>query len=82
MAIPDKPLSLTFDIDELTIDELTLFESDAPFKPSVFKAFLKRYGNWSAAELARIQRKDIAGLYLQCVQKLNEALVPKASGGD
>lgn len=81
MAIPETPLVLKFDIDELTIDELTIFESETPFKPSMFKAFLKRYGNWSAAELARIQRKDIAALYLQCIQKLNEALIPKATGG-
>lgn len=79
--IPDKPLSLTFDLDELTIDELALFESESPFRPSVFKAFLKRYGNWSAAELGRIQRKDIAAIYLQCIRQLNEALVPKATGG-
>lgn len=79
MAIPDEALRLKFDPDELTLDEQSLFfERDSSFKPSVFKAFLKKYGNWTAAQLNALVRKDIATVYAECIRQLAEALVPKA----
>jgi len=79
VAIPSKPLKLTFDLDELTLDEQTLFmESDAQFKPSVFKAFLEKYSNWSRREIGGLVRRDVGEVYAKCVEQLAAALVPKA----
>lgn len=78
MAIPDKPLKLTFDPDEFTLDEQALFfESDATFRPSVFKAFLKKYGNWTPRQLDALVRKDVAAVYSECTQQLIAAMLPK-----
>lgn len=81
MAIPEKPLKLSFDPDALTLDEMALFEPDVGIRASVFKGFLAKYGNWSKRELAGLVRADIVAVWVECVRQVTEAISPKAKAG-
>lgn len=81
MAIPAKPLKLSFDADQLTLDEMAMFEPDTGIKASVFKQFLTKYGNWNKREIAGLVRADVVAVWAECIKQLAEATNPKASAG-
>lgn len=81
MAIPEKPLKLSFDPDALTLDEMAMFEPDQGIRASVFKAFLTKYGNWTPRQIAGLQRRDVLKVWSECIKQLIEITGPKANAG-
>lgn len=82
MTIPAETLRLSFDPDELTLDEMSLFmERDATFRASVFKDFITKYGNWSKRQINGLVRKDVLTVYEICIAQIVERLTPKVNGG-
>jgi hypothetical protein len=77
--IPDKPLALALPAaEELTLDDLQLFEADG-FTVRGFKAFISRYSNWTAADVGKLSLKEVKEVTLQLKDALNDSAVPKAT---
>jgi hypothetical protein len=78
MAIPDRPLEVTLDVDELTLDELALFEPTG-FSIVGFRAFMAEHTNWTLAEIGKIKVKEFKDIQTQLAEKFKEASVPLAN---
>ena len=77
MAIPSKPLELkNFDVDELTDDDVALFEKDG-FSAKGFKEFMARYSNWTAAEVGGLKLKELKVVAEQIGETIKGAAIPK-----
>jgi len=79
MTIPTKPLTLTFDPDELYLPDLEMIEGERGVSATELRAFLKRYGNWSDKELSGLQRKDLREVFALARKQIFERLLPKAN---
>jgi hypothetical protein len=78
MAIPDEALKLSVDIDELTLDEVELFEPKG-FTVGRFKAFMAKYSNWTAAQVGQLKVGEMRQVAEQIRAGIEAAAVPKAS---
>lgn len=77
MAIPERPLQLTFDTEDLTLGEFKILEGH--YTVGEFRDFLLKYGSWTPAEVLGLKKREIADVSLTFAAALREALVPKAS---
>lgn len=78
MAIPSKPLELTLDVDELTVDDVALFEKDG-FSAKGFKEFMGRYSNWTPAEVGGLKLKELKDVAEQIGERLKVTSIPKVN---
>ena len=83
MALPDKPLTLKYDPDELTLDEICLFsgkESPTEFNPIIFRGFLRKHSNWTSGEIGGLTVADMRdGLGPQIKEAMEATAVPLES---
>ena len=75
MPIPDRPLEFTFDPNEMTLDELCLFEPDG-FSAVSFRQFLRDHTNWTKAEIGALKVAELKDVAEQIAAKLKESAVP------
>lgn len=75
MAIPNSPLSLTVDVQEMTLGELALFQGE--FSAPRLIAFLADHSNWTRAEIERITIREMKEVSEQIGEALKGAAVPK-----
>lgn len=73
MAIPDRPLVVSLDPDEMTVNDLCLFEPGG-FTVTAFRAFLVAHTNWTDAEIGNLKVKELKDVAEQLKQKLNAAV--------
>ena len=79
MALPKSELVLkAINPDELTLDELCLFEPSG-FTATGFRAFLIARTNWTRAEVGRLTMRDLKAIAEKLAEKINEAAVPNAN---
>lgn len=78
MAIPEKPLALTLNVDELTLDDVALFEKDG-FSAAGFKAFMARYSNWTPAEVGGLKLRELKDVAEKIGEQLRVTAVPKVN---
>lgn len=76
MALPNEKLILNLNTDELTIDDMILFE-EGGFKASLFKEFLSRHSNWTAKQVGAITVKEMRDVSQQIADTVKEASLPK-----
>lgn len=79
MTTPTTPLTLTFDPEELYLPDLELVEGQKGVSATELRAFLKRYGNWSDAEIDGLQRRDVLQVWSTIRRQIFERLLPKAN---
>lgn len=77
MAIPDAPLKFKLDPEQLTVDDMILFEPDG-FTVSGFKAFMARYSNWTKPQIGQLTVVELRQVSDQLASALEAALDPKA----
>ncbi len=77
MAIPERPLKLTFDPDELTLNENRVLEGTYGYGD--FREFMLKYSNWTRDEVLNLRRKEVAGLLEQFQAQIREVIFPKAN---
>ena len=78
MAIPDKPLEVTIDPDELTLDEVALFEPSG-FTVTGFMQFLAEHTNWTREEIGKIKVREMKEVADQLGEKIKAESVPLVS---
>ena len=83
MAIPDRPLEITLDVNELTLDMATLLTAPEEIpdarKVPVLRAFLIASTNWTDAEVGRLKLSEIGEVSKAIVEAVNRTAVPLAS---
>ena len=77
MAVPDKPLQLKFDPDNLTLGEVKILDE---YSVSGFRAFMLKYGNWTPEEIDGLTRREWRELMGDFYKAFAEAAAPKATG--
>ena len=75
MAIPVTPLVVKFDPNELTLDELCLFEPDS-FTASGLRGFLVAHTNWTKKQIGAVTMAELKEVVEQLTEKIKEAAVP------
>ena len=75
MAIPTTPLVVKFDPNELTLDELCLFEPDG-FTASGLRGFLVNHTNWTKHKIGAVTMAELKDVIEQLTAKIKEAAVP------
>ena len=78
MAIPDRPLIFNFEPNDMTLDELCLFDP-AGFSSIAFRQFLIDHTNWTRAEIGRVKVSELKEVAEQLAAKFKEAAIPLAS---
>ena len=78
MATPTTPLALTLDVDELTLNDIELFEPGG-FSVKRYKAFMVAHSNWTAAEVGALTLAEMKAVGLKIGEALASAALPKAS---
>lgn len=73
-----KPLEVNLDPDEMTLDELCLFDSEG-FTASGFRAFLIWHTNWTKEEIGKLTVRDLREVVAQMGAKLQAQSVPFAN---
>lgn len=73
MAIPTKPLEVNLDPNELTLDEMCLFEATG-FTMVGFRAFLIAHTNWSGAEIGKLTVKELLAVSGQLKERLDKSV--------
>lgn len=74
---PARPaLVLELDIEQMTLDDLEIFEQ---FSVKRFKAFMARYSNWTAAQVGALTLAELRGVSAQIARQIAERAVPKAT---
>lgn len=81
MALPKTPLKFNDDFqpDELTLDEICLFDSRG-YSAYTFREFLIARTQWTRKEIGAIKRGEIAEAYDLALKALGELMVPPAKG--
>lgn len=88
MPIPEKPLELDVDFEELTLEEMALFDAesaeDNPFGfINKMRKFLLNYStSWRRAEINAIKNKDLEALTPVVISAIEAAAVPKENSPD
>ena len=77
-SLPDRPMEIDFDPEELTLDEVILFEPDG-YTTRGFRQFLIDHTNWTRQEIGKIKVRDLKEVAEQLVARLGEKAVPNAS---
>ena len=75
MTLPDKPLEVTLDVNELTVDEMVLFDPGG-FTMLGFKHFLSNHTNWTEEEVGKITLKELMDISDELGKKIQEVAVP------
>lgn len=70
-----KPLEVHFDPDEMTLDELCLFDGEG-FTATGFRAFLVNHTNWTKQEIGKLTVKELKDVTAQLGAKLQAQSVP------
>lgn len=70
-----KPLEVNFDPDEMTLDELCLFDGEG-FTATGFRAFLVNHTNWTKQEIGKLTVKELKDVTAQLGAKLQAQSVP------
>lgn len=82
MAIPDTPLELSLDPDELTLDDVVLFDPE-PAEPITtliaFRSFLIRHSNWSRTDVGSITLTELEQVMEQTRVAVEGTAVPLAN---
>lgn len=79
MAIPEKPLELNVDPDDLTLDEMALF-SKKGFDWYDFRQFLIDHSvNWTPEEIGKIKIGELEVVGEQVSQAATKVAVPLAN---
>lgn len=78
MAIPALALKFKLDPEQLTVDDMILFEPDG-FTVSGFKAFMARYSNWTKPQIGQLTVIELRQVSDQLAAALETALDPKAT---
>lgn len=73
-----KPLEVTFDPDEATLDEICLFE-DGGFTAQGFRQFLIDHTNWDKKEIGKLTINELKEVMAQLGAKLQAQSVPLES---
>ena len=78
MAIPEKPLEVTADIQQMTIGELKIF-SKKGFDFFDFRQFMIDHTNWTEAEIDSITLAEMEAVAMQLGEALKAKAVPLPS---
>jgi hypothetical protein len=77
MAIPAEPLKLSVEPEQMTLNDLELFEGG--FTVKGFKAFMAGHSNWSAAQVGLITVAEMKQVTEQIREALKDSALPKAT---
>jgi hypothetical protein len=77
MTIPNEPLTLKLNTEDLTLDEVEMFSESENFRVSVFKKFMAKWSNWTKEQTGALTLGEMKSLAPVIAQQLNEALGPK-----
>lgn len=80
MAIPERPLKLTFDPDDLTLPELVMVEGRNGVSATDLMEFIEKYGDWTPEERRKLQRRDVLQVWSSIRRQVRDLLVPKVNG--
>lgn len=78
MTIPSVPLEISIDANELTLDDLEVFEPGS-FSVKVFKRFMAAHSNWTAEQVGGLKVSEMGAVADKLRDALQGAAVPKAS---
>jgi len=78
MAIPAEELKIVVNPDEMTLDDLELFE-DGGFKVGLFKTFMARHSNWTAKQVGALTVSELKQVAEQIAGQVKDASVPKGT---
>ena len=81
MTIPDKPLKIEFDANELTLDDWALFdpEDQGISTPNRLRKFLIAYSSWTREEIGQIKTKEMEEVAKMVITAVEKVAVPLAS---
>ena len=74
--IPDKLLELTISTEKMTLGEISIFDPDS-FSIFSFVKFLRKYSNWSKAEIDGVVLSEMEELSKKVSDAMKELSVPK-----
>ena len=77
MTIPDKPLAVNLDPNEMTLDEACLF-TPGGFDIAAFRAFLIAHTNWERAEIGALRMSELKDVAERIAAALKGGSVPLA----
>ena len=76
--IPAEPLKLTLSPDEMTLDDIAIFDSEG-FSIPKFRKFLLSYGSWDDKQIGAIKLKELREVAEQVGNALKNLSVPKGN---
>lgn len=79
MTIPAEPLKLSFDVENLTLDEVEMFQEPEAFRVSTFKRFVAKWSNWTKEQVGALTLGEMKSLAPVIARQLNESISPKAT---
>lgn len=81
MTVPDKPLEIDFDANEMTLDEWALFdpEDQGISTPNRLRKFLIAHSNWTREEIGQIKTGELEQVTKQLVAAVQKVAVPLAT---
>ncbi len=81
MAIPERPLEIDFDANEMTLDEWALFdpEDQGLSTPNRLRKFLIAHSSWTKEEIGKIKTSELEQVTKQLVAAVQKVAVPLAS---
>lgn len=77
MTIPDKPLTVKVEANDLTLDEVCLFQPGG-FEIIAFRTFLRERTNWTHAEVGALKVGELQEVAEHLRDALRSTAVPKA----
>ncbi len=83
MAIPDRPLEITLDVNNLTLDEATLLTAPEEIpderKIPVLRSFLISFTSWTPAEVGRLKMSELGEVSKAIVEAVQRQALPLAN---
>lgn len=73
----ERPLVLKIDPEDLTLDEIALF--DGEFKAAGFRAFMAKYSDWTEREVGALTMRELKGMAADIMASVNGTVVPKVN---
>ena len=76
MSLPVEALTIKIDPDQLTVDDMILFEAGG-FKFSSFKSFLASHSNWSSEQIGALTMSEAKEVVKEIATQIAQGAIPK-----
>ena len=78
--IPEALLTISMETDDLTLDDVALFDTEDGFSVFKFRKFLLRYGSWSKEQVGKIKIKELEQVAVLLSEAMKNTAVPPPNG--